>query len=58
MNNFIRGLKIGKELFFISGLAIGEFFFNFFMFIAIGIMIIVSIVFWLIVLAILLGAGS
>ncbi len=57
MNYFIRGLKIFKEMMFISGLAVADFFFNFAIIIAIGFMIIVSIAFYLVAFAFLLSAG-
>ena len=57
MNYFIRGFRIIKEMLFISGLAVADFFFNFAMFIAIVFMALLTIVFYLIALAFLLSAG-
>ena len=58
MNFFVRGLLIIRELIQIVGIAIADFFMNLGFFIAETIMIIVTIVFWLVVLACLLGAGG
>ncbi|MHA1954373.1 MAG: hypothetical protein ACW96U_10565 [Candidatus Heimdallarchaeaceae archaeon] len=57
MNYFNRFLKIGKEIVLISGLAVADFFFNMIIFISMGFLFIITIAFWLIALALMLGGG-
>ena len=58
MNRFVSGLKIGKELLVIAGLAVVDFFFNFFIFIAEGIMLIITVIAYLLLLVLMLSMSG